>query len=61
VTEVQYLMGHANPTVTLRVYTHWFKKTETTGVGDLAGAILGRGTGGVRQNPGHSMDTDEKK
>ena len=61
VTEVQYLMGHAHPTVTLRVYSHWFKKTETTGVADLAKAILGTGLGEAQQSSGHSADTDKRK
>jgi integrase len=36
VTEVQYLMGHSKPSTTLRVYSHWFKQTETDAVSKLA-------------------------
>jgi len=61
VTEVQYLMGHANPTVTLRVYSHWFKRTETTGVADLARAILGTKPAEVRPSSGHSADADKTR
>ena len=39
VTEVQYLLGHSKPDVTLRVYSHWFKKTRTTTVADLARVV----------------------
>jgi integrase len=61
VTEVQYLMGHANPMVTLRVYSHWLKKTETTGVSDLAKAIFTPKGASTRQNSGHSADTPKAK
>jgi Phage integrase family len=39
VTEVQYLLGHSKPEVTLRVYSHWFKKTQTTTIADPARVV----------------------
>jgi integrase len=40
VTEVQYLLGHSNPTTTLTVYSHWFKSAETGSVDRLANAVF---------------------
>jgi hypothetical protein len=28
ITEVQHRLGHANPAITLQVYSHFFKHTE---------------------------------
>ena len=39
VTEVQHLLGHSNPGVTLRVYSHWFSNVETDSIDRLAQAI----------------------
>jgi integrase len=36
VTEVQALLGHSSPAVTLKVYSHWFKNVETDSVDRLA-------------------------
>jgi integrase len=33
ITEVQHRLGHSNPAVTLKVYSHWFKDADT-GAGD---------------------------
>ena len=41
VTEVQSLLGHASPAITLRIYTHWFKTTDSGAVGRLGEIILG--------------------
>ena len=35
VTEVQVLLGHASPAITLRIYSHWFKGTGSWAVGRL--------------------------
>jgi integrase len=39
VTEVQHLLGHSNPGVTLKVYSHWFSNVETDSIDRLAQAI----------------------
>lgn len=45
VTEVSYLIGHSDPTVTLRVYAHWFRGLKTDTAADLEALILkGRGS-----------------
>jgi len=36
VTEVQSLLGHSSPAVTLKVYSHWFKNVEADSVDRLA-------------------------
>jgi integrase len=41
VTEVQSLLGHASPAITLRIYTHWFKTIDSGAVGRLGEIILG--------------------
>jgi integrase len=41
VTEIAELVGHANPGITLKIYSHWFKGTRS-GAGDrVAAALLG--------------------
>ena len=39
VTEVQSLLGHSSPAVTLKVYSHWFKNVETDSVDRLAKSL----------------------
>src|SRR5262249_5815053 len=41
VTEVQALLGHANPAITLRIYSHWFNATDSGAVSRLSKTILG--------------------
>lgn len=42
VTEVQHHLGHANPAITLAVYSHWFKHADSgAAVARLAEAVLG--------------------
>jgi len=42
VTEVQHHLGHANPSITLAVYSHWFRNVDRGGAVDrLAAAVLG--------------------
>jgi integrase len=36
ITEVQHRLGHSNPAVTLRVYSHWFKDADTGARGLLS-------------------------
>ena len=54
VTEVQSLLGHSSPAVTLKVYSHWFKNVETDSVDRLAKSLT---TGS--KNLGHFLDTFE--
>jgi integrase len=41
VTEVQSLLGHASPAITLRIYSHWFKTVDSGAVNRLSQIILG--------------------
>ncbi len=52
VTEVQSLLGHASPAITLRIYSHWFKTVDSGAVGRLSQMILG--------NVGTAAETGEK-
>jgi integrase len=40
VTEVQMLLGHSSPAVTLKVYSHWFKSQDSGAVARLSDLIL---------------------
>jgi hypothetical protein len=42
VAKVQSLLGHANPAITLRIYSHWFKTIDSGAVGRLSQSTLGR-------------------
>ncbi len=41
VTEVQALLGHASPAITLKTYSHWFSTADSGAVGRLGEIILG--------------------
>ena len=41
VTEVQALLGHASPAITLRIYSHYFKTMDSGAVGRLSKTIWG--------------------
>jgi integrase len=41
VTEVQSLLGHASPAITLKIYSHWFKTADSGAVGRLGEMVLG--------------------
>jgi site-specific recombinase XerD len=43
VLEVSKLMGHSDPAVTLKVYSHWTEREESTSEMALAGRIFGAG------------------
>ncbi len=65
VTEVQHHLGHANPAITLAVYSHWFKNVDSGGTVDrLAAAVLGVPSAPASQKPaewaesGHSDERD---
>ena len=36
ITQVAHLLGHSSPTITLSVYSHWFKDAKTDAVAGLA-------------------------
>jgi len=59
VTEVAHLMGHADPSVTLRVYSHWFRSVDTGAVERVADNFLGSidGVQPGRRDSGHSVGT----
>jgi integrase len=52
ITEVASQLGHSNPGVTLKVYSHWFKGTESGALGAIADALFEG-----KENLGHQMDT----
>ena len=42
VTEVQHQLGHSNPSITLSIYSHWFKNATAGGtISLLAQAVIG--------------------
>ena len=53
VTEVQHRLGHANPAITLQVYAHFFKHTESGAADRLANVLLnGVGSAGNSKKVG---------
>lgn len=56
ITEVQGLLGHSNPDVTLGVYAHWFKNAETGSVARVSSLILGAKNRTASGNR-HEIDT----
>jgi integrase len=52
ITEVQRLLGHANPAITLRVYSHFLKGHESGAVEKVAEALFGSWTPGGHQAGG---------
>jgi integrase len=48
ITEVQHLLGHKDPSITLKVYSHWFKGAESGAAGRVADALFG-----------HQMDSSD--
>ena len=58
ITEVQHRLGHANPAITLQVYSHFFKHTEGTTADEMANVILSdNGRLGKLEKSGHSVGT----
>ncbi len=45
------LMGHSSPVVTLRVYAHWLRDEEMSGVADLARALCNEDSASVAPPP----------
>jgi integrase len=58
ITEVQHRLGHANPAITLQVYSHFFKHTEGSTADEMANLILSdNGRLGKLEKSGHSVGT----
>jgi len=58
ITEVQHRLGHANPAITLQVYSHFFKHTEGTTADEMADVILNvSGRLGKLEKSEHSVGT----
>lgn len=53
VTEVQSILGHSSPAITLNVYSHWFRSTRTTAMDSVVRNILS----GNSENSGQKVDT----
>ena len=63
VTEVQSILGHSSPTVTLSIYSHWFRATRTTATDVVARTILcktpkGGQKVGTEIQPGEPADVE---
>ncbi len=60
ITTVAYLMGHSDPSMTLRVYSHFIKSTPSGAAARFADGFLG-GSGAARlpraRRSGHKVDT----
>ncbi len=57
ITEVSAYLGHANPQITLQVYSHWLPRTKTDSVSRLAKAIFNSGKKPLDDQVGHLKDT----
>ena len=58
ITEVQHRLGHANPAITLQVYSHFFKHTEGSTTDEMANLIMNnRSPLGKLEKSGHSVGT----
>src|SRR5271170_6467720 len=44
ITEVQHRLGHANPAITLQIYSHFFKHTEGSTADEMAALLLNNGS-----------------
>jgi integrase len=52
VTEVQSILGHSSPAITLNVYAHWFRATKTTAMASVVRNLLKT----VPKKSGQKMD-----
>ena len=59
VTEIAALLGHSNPGVTLKVYSHWFRDMKTDAVASLARMICGPMTRGLVVQSGSTDRSEE--
>ena len=60
IPEVSSYLGHADPQITLKVYSHWIPRTKTDSISRLAGMILNAKAPASDQD-GHFVDTSEKQ
>ncbi len=60
VTEVQHLLGHSNPAITMRVYSRWFHDTESDSTDRLADALNADIKKTNRRKNGHFLDTSSR-
>jgi integrase len=49
ITEVQHLLGHSSPAVTLKVYSHWFRDLHIDSLASLSTAIFRNSNQDTRQ------------
>lgn len=65
ITEVQHQLGHSNPSITLGIYSYWFKSAKAGGAaGRLAKMVLGTSTTempGKWAVSGHSNEPDVRR
>jgi integrase len=59
ITEVQHRLGHSNPSVTLKVYSHWFEGIDTGASDRFTEGFLGNLAGSGHQ-VGTKMDAEPK-
>jgi integrase len=57
ITQVQSVLGHSSPIVTLHVYSHWFRATRTTAIETVAREMLS-GDFGKPEKSGHKVGTE---
>ncbi|WP_424671814.1 tyrosine-type recombinase/integrase [Candidatus Binatus sp.] len=57
VTEVQSILGHSSPAITLNVYSHWFRATRTTAMDSVVRDLLSS----KPEKSGHKVDTGRTK
>jgi site-specific recombinase XerC len=57
VTEVQSILGHSSPAITLNVYSHWFRATRTTAMDSVVRELLSRDS----KKSGHKVGTEKSK
>jgi len=55
VTEVQSILGHSSPAITLNVYSHWFRATRTTAMDSVVRELLSRDS----KKSGHKVGTEK--
>ncbi len=60
IPEVSSYLGHADPQITLKVYSHWLPRTKTDSISRLAGMIL-NAKSPATDEAGHFVDTSEKQ
>jgi len=59
ITEVSAYLGHANPQITLQVYSHWLPRTKTDSVSRLASLVFSSNQG--EPSPGEQAQESQAK